>query len=79
MIEGLESRQLLAVAIWDGGGASDLWQVSENWVGDVRPNSGDHLVFPESALSKVSINNMLGFQAASITIEGSGYQIQGNP
>jgi parallel beta-helix repeat protein len=79
MIEGLESRQLLAVAVWDGGGASDYWQEAGNWVGDVRPNSGDHLVFPASALSLDSINNFTGFRASSITIEGDGYQIQGNP
>ena len=78
MIEGLESRQLLAVAIWDGEHSDGQWQTPANWVGDVVPNSGDDLVFPASATSRNSINNIIGFHASSITIEGDDYQIFGH-
>ena len=36
------SGSALAVTIdWDGGGATNLWNVPENWVGDTEPNASD--------------------------------------
>ncbi|MFM8327623.1 MAG: hypothetical protein ACKN9U_22410, partial [Pirellulaceae bacterium] len=79
MIEGLESRQLLAVAIWDGGSGSQNWSQPSNWVGDIAPNSGDQIVFPPSGSYTYSFNDLSGFQAASISIQGDGYEIFGEP
>ena len=49
LCETLESRRLLAVAIWDGGGPDANWSTPENWVGDVVPSGDDQLVFPINA------------------------------
>ncbi|TWU48574.1 hypothetical protein Poly51_44740 [Rubripirellula tenax] len=41
-METLERRNLLAAAIWDGGGGTDLkWSTPANWVGDITPATGD--------------------------------------
>ena len=78
MFEGLESRSLLAVAVWDGGGSTSAWSSAANWVGNVLPSPGDDLVFPPEAARKSNNNNLIGFTAGSITVSGDGYFVYGN-
>lgn len=33
--------------VWDGGGGGNLWSAAANWVGDVVPQQGDNIVFPD--------------------------------
>jgi hypothetical protein len=35
-----------ATKTWDGGGATNNWNVPANWNSDTLPNAGDDLVFP---------------------------------
>ena len=80
-LEPLEDRRLLAVRVWDGGGADALWTNPANWVGDVTPMADDNLVFPTglAAGDRVSQNDFLaGTRFRTITISDSGYNITGN-
>ncbi len=43
--QSLESRRVLAVATWDGGGSDDKWTTAANWVGDAAPSPGADLLF----------------------------------
>ena len=49
--ELLEDRRMLAVAVWDGEGANNLWTTPANWSDDIAPIAGDELVFPVSVPS----------------------------
>lgn len=76
--EQLESRELLAVRIWDGGAVSNNWTSANNWVGNVAPVAGDDLVFPASASDKTADNTYVnGTLFNSITM-GGGYTLRGN-
>ncbi|MGB7325542.1 MAG: hypothetical protein WBD31_11780, partial [Rubripirellula sp.] len=78
-IELLESRRLLAVATWDGGGADDNWTTANNWAADVAPSANDDLVFPSGAARAANVNNFTaGTQFGSVQISGSNYAITGN-
>jgi len=66
-----------AVKTWDGS-SSGSWSVNANWTGNVRPVSGDDVVFPPGAFNQVNTNNLTGLQPNSITFTGSGYDIRGN-
>ena len=46
MGEPLESRTLLALAVWDGGpaGVGTSWHDAVNWVDDDPPESGDEVL-----------------------------------
>ena len=69
-----------AVKTWDGGGADSNWTTAANWVGDVAPVAGDDLVFPVTAAQFNTNNNFFFFtNFNSLTIEGGGYTIGGNP
>ena len=35
----------VSAKVWDGGAATGSWTTATNWVGDVAPAAGDHLVF----------------------------------
>ena len=48
-LDRLETRLAPAVATWDGGGPDNNWTTAANWVGDVAPQPGDDLVFPQGA------------------------------
>ena len=79
----LESRLLMTVQVWDGGGggANNGFSNRFNWAGDVAPTTNDQLVFPTSAPVR-NVNNDLSVTFNSITFSGSGaggYQIKGNP
>jgi autotransporter-associated beta strand protein len=65
--------------IWDGEGGDNLWSNPINWVSDVAPTEGAHLIFPISALRMTNFNDLIaGFDVYSITIDASGYHITGN-
>ncbi len=80
--EPLEYRLLLTTRFWDGGSVtSDQWTNRFNWEGNIRPNSGDDLVFPDSIrFTDRGLNNdfPVGTQFNNITFEGEGYLIRGN-
>ena len=63
-LEPLEERTLLAVSIWDGGGADNNWMTAANWVGDAVPSAGDDLVFAGTA-RKNTVNNFDAGQSFS--------------
>jgi autotransporter-associated beta strand protein len=75
----LESRLAPANAIWDGGGADNLWSTAANWVGDVAPQAGDDLVFPSGAARLTNTNDFAaGTEFNSLSVTGGGYEIGGN-
>ena len=54
------------------------WSTAENWVGDLSPQLDDNLVFPASASQLTNVNDFdAGSRFRSITISGSGYDLQG--
>lgn len=75
----LEDRCTPAVATWDGGGTNNFWSTAANWTGDVVPNPGDDLVFPNTALQVISRNDLAaGTAFGQIHITGGGYYFFGN-
>ena len=64
---------------WNGAGLTANWSAGANWIGGVAPVAGDGLIFPASATSKISVNDLSGSPAFdSIQIAGSGYTFSGN-
>jgi autotransporter-associated beta strand protein len=78
-LETLEDRLAPAVVVWDGGSLdSDRWSEDFNWVGDVAPSPGDHLVFAAAADQFTAVNDFApGTSFRSITLEAS-YELSGN-
>ena len=75
----LEDRLTPAIATWDGGGANNNWTTAANWVGDVAPNAGDDLVFPDGIAQHVTVNDFAaGTQFGRLTVNGLDYQLEGN-
>jgi hypothetical protein len=69
-----------ATKTWDGGGTDANWQSAANWVNDVAPVANDDLVFPAGAAQLNANNNFFLLTSFnSITIEGGGYTLGGNP
>ncbi len=67
------------VAKWDGGGSDNKWSTPENWVNDVIPEAGQHLIFPNGSLQADSENDFpAGTEFASLRIEGSAQTLSGN-
>src|SRR5262245_53421509 len=81
-LEGLEDRIVPATRVWDGGSAvNNNWMTANNWEGNIAPVAFDDLVFPAgvSGSDKLTTNNFpTGTQFRSITIEDSGYSLDGN-
>ncbi len=67
-----------ATVSWDGGGADDNWMTAANWVGDVAPNAGDHLVFTGSTRTVNTNGFAVGTDFASITFQAGGFVLRGN-
>ena len=69
-----------ATHTWDGGSlVNNLWTTPENWVGDVAPMAGDNLIFPAGAAQLENFNDYPSeIVFGSITVSGSGYNLQGN-
>src|SRR5438105_4700289 len=60
---------------WNGS-LGPLWSVGSNWTPTGPPSPGSHVVFPDTATSKVSTNNIAGTSNFdSIDITGNGYTI----
>src|SRR5262245_20800093 len=83
--ERLEDRLAPAARFWDGmvdGGAVSAaanWMTDTNWVGDVRPDPGDDLFFPEAAELKTNFDDFAaGTLFNTITFSGNGYSVTGN-
>jgi fibronectin-binding autotransporter adhesin len=77
-MEILEPRQMLATAVWDGGGADNKWLTAQNWVGDVAPSPGDALWFVGGAARKTNANNFpAATNFASINFAAGGYILSG--
>src|SRR6185312_13707010 len=75
----LESRLTPALATWDGGGADNHWTTAANWAGDVAPNPGDDLSFPNGAAQFITVNDFAaGTAFNSITNGSTQYQFSGN-
>jgi autotransporter-associated beta strand protein len=75
----LESRLAPAIATWDGGGANPFWTTPANWVGDVGPNPGDDLHFPNGAAQRTNVNDFAdGTAVGQIHITGANYVLSGN-
>jgi autotransporter-associated beta strand protein len=76
---GVPAAASAATRTWSGLGADTNWMTADNW--DVLPVAGDDLVFP-SGVPAGSLTNNNNFPAAtsfnSITVNGSGYTLNGN-
>ena len=73
----LEDRIVLsATATWTGAGhaTSDDWSDVANWVDGYKPQAGDAVVFPATAIDYNPINdNTAGTIFSSITIQSGDY------
>ncbi len=67
----------VAVDVWTGGGADDLWSDSSNWTGGI-PSTYDDLIFPSVAAQKTNDNDISGGTFGSIQMSGSNYDLTGN-
>jgi hypothetical protein len=89
-LEALETRLAPATDTCTGAGAiaslanpNANWSNPKNWASGLAPQAGDALIFPAAPTAKTRLaNNDLPLNKslfASITINGDGYQITGNP
>lgn len=63
------------------GATSANWATGTNWSGCDNggvPENGDTLVFPQIASNKTTNNDILNLSVATITINGTGYNLIGN-
>jgi autotransporter-associated beta strand protein len=81
----LEDRLAPAIQTWTGLGHTNLWSDSGNWARHQVPAGGglffdgDDLVFPAGAKQTTNFNDFSDDTAfRSITIQGSGYDLQGH-
>lgn len=67
-------------AVWDGGGADDLWSTAANWEGDTVPVAGANLVFAGTTRLTPVNDLAAGMTFASINFSaGAGdFAISGN-
>jgi autotransporter-associated beta strand protein len=72
-------RAITQTHTWDGGGADNLWTTKENWVDDAAPDPSDNIILPAVAARLENVDNFASdVLFGSITISGSGYDVQGN-
>jgi hypothetical protein len=85
LLEHLETRLAPAQTfIWSGsGGINNAWSNGANWQGGVAPTGSavdlDSLSFPIGAGNTNTVNDLSAAAFSSITIQGSGYTLGGNP
>ncbi len=67
-------------AVWDGGGAGNLWVLAPNWVGDATPGTGDDLVFPSSvpASERTNVNNVADLTVNHVYLGGTNWNLSGS-
>src|SRR6185503_13669133 len=68
----------IRTSTWDGGGANSFWSNPTNWMGDVAPQNGDVLVFPNGAARLNNTNDLVGLTVATIHFLVTGYTLSGN-
>lgn len=75
----LETRDVPATAIWDGGGSSNNWTDPLNWAADVAPTPNvDDLLFPAGAARTTNNNDFAaGTKFVAIQVEAT-YTFNGN-
>src|SRR5687767_8480223 len=74
--EALEERSLMALLTWTGAGADAKWSTGGNWLGGAAPQQDDNLIFPVTATSFTSVNDLAaGTRFRSVTISSSSYVI----
>lgn len=72
----------IPTATWDGGStpSTPLWSARRNWVDDVAPLQGSHLLFPAGVTQQLANNSLSGVRRyASLTVADSGYTILSSP
>src|SRR5438128_2493206 len=80
-LERLEDRLAPAVFSWTGGAglANNVWGLAQNWSNKAAPGNGADLLFPAGVSVLNTVNNLDDLVVNSITISGTGYNLQGNP
>jgi autotransporter-associated beta strand protein len=74
-VEALECRLAPAVHLWTGGGTTNLWSDTGNWVGGV-PNELDAVVvFPGATPHLSNFDDLVQRQVGEIDFTGPGYTI----
>src|SRR5262245_45461542 len=70
-----------ATRIWDGGGASDLWEASANWSNNLAVANGDLVVFPGGAARLTSMNRSSAgiTNVSALRFTGGGYTLFSSP
>ena len=64
---------------WSGSGANNNWSTAANWTGTVVPANNDDLVFPSGGAQKSNNNDLVSRTFNTLTIQGGGYTLSGNP
>ena len=76
--EPLETRELLSVCVWDGGGSNNNWTTAANWVGDAAPVAGDDLQFSGAVRTSTQNDFTTGTSFATIEFKDSNFSLAGN-
>src|SRR5690349_20132026 len=78
-LEELENRLAPATFVWTGA-TDGNWSTPTNWQGGVAPtaNGFADLVFPNSAFTKATNNDLTSSKLNSITFGGTDYVLAGN-
>lgn len=78
VLRTLQSVPTGNTAVWDAGGADQLWSNPLNWAGDVAPVPGDALSFPVNTHATPTNDYPAGTSFHGITIGTSGVAFTGN-
>ena len=80
--ETLESRTLLSICTWVGGGTTGHWSDAANWRvsggSNTTPQAGDELVFAGAAQTATDNDLAAGTAFHSIEVEAAGFSIAGH-
>lgn len=82
-LESLESRQLLAFVLWDGGGGDNSWHNPLNWSGDALPTAADHVMIDAPGTPTIEFSQGSATVASLWTLEalrvsGGALQVTGD-
>ncbi|MDB6032674.1 MAG: hypothetical protein JWM16_3012 [Verrucomicrobiales bacterium] len=64
--------------VWTGA-SNGLWSIAANWQGNVKPVSGNNLVFPSGITRTTTTNNLLAVTINQIRFQASNYRVEGQP
>ncbi len=76
---GAGSGPVPVARTWDGAGGDNDWMTPGNWLGGVAPQPGDDLIFQGAVQTSTENNFPAGTNFHSITIDGNGFTLAGNP